>query len=189
MNITPFNRPTRNLLVMLVLLYLFFISGCAVGPIKPQSIVPQNFDINKKQPFTVSLHVEGGREYSPLKIPEISNEALHEALIKAINDSGLFNEIIKNEGDYRLELYIFKVSYPFGGQASEVKIEIGWTLRRNDSSKIIWQNTILTTHTTTTIGKIISIDRVKYYIEMAAKKNLKEGIQQISRLDLQQKND
>jgi len=158
--------------------------GCTSGPINSQEIIPGSYDIANKQPFKVSLHVDGGREFSPLKTPEISNDALLDALHKAIILSDLFDEIVKFGEDYKLDLYIFKVSQPIAGNEMTVRVEIGWTLTHTVSMEIIWQESILTSDAASSSEKFNAISRLKLATGRAAKKNIREGIRQISQLEL-----
>lgn len=170
--------------ISILWLGFLFVSGCTSGLIKSQAIIPASYDIANKNPFTVSLQVEGGREFSPLKIPQISNEALMDALKEAIILSGLFDEIVKFGEDYKLDLYVFKVSQPIAGSVMTVRVEIGWTLSRADSMETVWQESILTSDTASLNEKFNVNSRLKLATERAAKKNIRQGIRQISRLDL-----
>ena len=75
MNKTFFGKALAKTSVFILWLASLIVLGCTSGPIKSQAIIPDSYDIANKQPFKVSLHVDGGREFSPLKIPQISNEA------------------------------------------------------------------------------------------------------------------
>ena len=184
MNKTFFGTAFSKASVSILVLAFLILFGCTSGPIKSQAIIPDSYDIAKKQPFTVSLHVDGGREFSPLQIPQISNEALLDALNKAIILSGLFNEIVKYGEDYKLDLYIFKVSQPLAGSVMTVRVEIGWTLTRKASSEIVWQQSILTSDTASSSESLNANNRLRLATERAAKLNIREGIKQISKLEL-----
>lgn len=170
--------------VSILWLAYLIVLGCTSGPIKSQAIIPGSYDIANKQPFTVSLHIDGGREFSPLKIPQISNEALLDALQEAITLSDLFDEIVKFGEDYKLDLYIFKVSQPIAGNEMTVRVEIGWTLTHTASMEIVWQESILTSDTSSSNEKLNVNSRLKLATERAARKNIREGIRQISQLEL-----
>jgi hypothetical protein len=163
---------------------LLLVAGCTSGPIKSQAIVPASYDIANKHPFTVSLEVDGGREFSPLKIPQISNEALMDALKEAIILSDLFDKILTIGEDYKLNLRIFKVSQPIAGSVMTVRVEIGWTLSRTASQKTVWQESILTSDTSTSDEEFNAQNRLKLATERAAKKNIREGMKRISQLEL-----
>ena len=184
MNKTFFGMVLAKTSVSILWLAFLIVSGCTSGPIKSQSIIPASYDIANKQPFTVSLHVDGGREFSPLKIPQISNEALMDALHEAIILSDLFDEIVKLGEDYKLNISIFKVSQPIAGSVTTVRVEIGWTLIRAASMEIVWQESILTSDTSSSDEEFNINNRIKLATERAAKKNIQEGIRQISQLNL-----
>lgn len=184
MNKTFFGIALSKAAASILGLAFLIVLGCTSGPIKSQAIIPESYDIANKQPFTVSLHVDGGREFSPLKIPQISNEALMDALHKAIISSNLFDGIVKSGEDYKLDLYIFKVSQPIAGSVMTVRVEIGWTLTRKASMEIVWQQSILTSDTSSSSEKFNVDSRLRLATERAAKKNIREGIRQISQLQL-----
>ena len=184
MNKAFFGIVSAKTSVFILWLASLIVLGCTSGPIKSQAIIPGSYDIANKQPFKVSLHVDGGREFSPLKIPQISNEALLDALHKAITLSDLFDEIIKFGEDYKLDLFIFKVSQPMAGNQMTVRVEIGWTLTHIASMEIVWQESILTSDTSSSNEKLNANSRLKLATERAAKKNIQEGIRRISQLDL-----
>ena len=184
MNKTFFGKALAKTSVSILWLAFLIVLGCASGPIKSQAIIPDSYDIENKQPFTVSLHVDGGRELSPLKIPQISNEVLMDALHESITLSDLFDEIIKFGEDYKLDLFIFKVSQPMAGNEMTVRVEIGWTLTHTASMEIVWQESILTSDTASSDEEFNANNRIRLATERAAKKNIREGIRQISQLEL-----
>jgi hypothetical protein len=107
-------------------------------------------------------------------------DALHEAIIQ----SNLFEEIVKLGEDFKLDLNIFKVSQPIAGSVMTVRVEIGWTLTRTASMEIVWQESILTSDTSSSNESLNANSRVKIATERAATKNIREGISKISQLEL-----
>ena len=184
MNKSYFNTTITKTSVSILWIASLIVFGCTSGPIKSQAIIPEVYDIANKQPYTVSLHIDGGREFSLLKIPQISNETLMDALREAIIQSNLFDEIVEFGEDYKLDLYIFKVSQPIAGSVMTVRVEIGWTLIRRASMDIVWQKSILSSDTSSSDEALNANNRIKLATERAAKKNIREGIRQISQLNL-----
>jgi len=70
------------------------------------------------------------------------------------------------------------------GNQMTVRVEIGWTLTHTASMEIVWQESILTSDTSSSNEKLNANSRLKLATERAAKKNIREGIRQISLLDL-----
>ena len=184
MNKTTLRISLAKIFASILLLPYLIVLGCTSGSIKSQAIIPDSYDITYKHSSAVSLHVDGGREFSPLKIPQISNEVLMETLHQAIIVSDLFDEILKSGEDYKLDLYIFKVSQPIAGSKMTVRVEIGWTLTRTASMEIVWQESILTSDTASSDEEFNANNRIRLATERAAKKNIREGIRQISQLEL-----
>lgn len=184
MNKTSLRISLAKIFTSILLFAIHTVWGCTSGPIKSQELIPGNYDMANKHPFTVSLHVDGGREFSPLKTPQISNEALMQALHQAIISADLFNEILESGEDYKLNLYIFKVTHPLAGSVMTARVEIGWTLTRRASMQIVWQESILTSDSASSDEVLNANSRLKMAIEKAARKNIQEGIRQISQLGL-----
>lgn len=145
--------------------------------------MPDSIHVVKQHSGTIALKVEGGREKSPVQIPQISNETLLEALRTSILQSKLFADIAPTGQDYDLDLYIVRTSQPLAGNDMTVDVEIAWTLRRSASHDIIWRESITTSNTVTRVEEGNALNRVVAATNRAAKQNINEGILRISQLE------
>lgn len=63
----------------------------------------------------------------------------------------------KDGGDHQLAVQIYNLHYPMFGVSMTSKIEIGWTLKRADTSAVVWQEMITTEHTTGGTGAFVGV--------------------------------
>jgi ABC-type uncharacterized transport system auxiliary subunit len=129
---------------------------------------------------SVSLKVDGGREKNPMGVPKISNESLLEAPTQSIEKSGLFSSVRDGDSDYRLELYVVKVSQPYVGTDMTVSVEIAWTLKNGKTNEIMWRKSLKTSDTATPSEKGAGISRLALATQRTARKNIEQGIKMLS---------
>ncbi len=162
------------------------LGGCA-SPATPAGIVPTTFDVTARHAASVSVAVTGGRSTGDLDAPQISNEAFAEALTGAIERSGVFSSVADgSRADYRLAVQIFRVQPPLMGFAMRANMEVGWTLLKTATNKMLWQQSIASDFTATTSDAIVGATRSRMAVEGAARENIKQGVAALSRLPLEQ---
>lgn len=166
------------------IIVLFALGGCAT-PASHESMIPTNFDIVKKHSATVNVATSGGRETESIGKSQISDEALAKALTEAITKSQTFSKVVQgNEANYLLTVSIFSVEQPSFGLSYLVKMEVGWTLKQADTSKIVWQEAIKSEHMATPGDAFAAVKRLRLATEGAAKNNIEQGLAKISKLAL-----
>lgn len=163
---------------------LLALGGCAT-PASHQSMIPADFDVVRKHPATVNVTTSGGRETEAIGKSQISNETLAKALTEAITKSQTFSRVVQGNGaDYLLTVSIFSVEQPSFGLSYLVKMEVGWTLKRADTDKIVWQEAIKSEHTATPGDAFAAVKRLRLATEGAARNNIAQGLAKISKLSL-----
>jgi hypothetical protein len=173
----------RNLGVSL-LAAAVLLAGCAT-PTSQEAMVPTAISTVKKHPQTVTVEVSGGQETSAIGKTQVSNDALAKALTQAIEGSKAFSKVVKGTGgDYLLTVNIFSIDQPNFGLSFTVKMEAGWTLKRANDGAVVWQESIKSEHTATTSDAFVGVTRLKMATEGAAKNNVAQGLEKVSKLTL-----
>lgn len=158
-------------------------AGCATQA-QQQSMVAADFTAAKKHAETVSVSVSGGQETSALGKSQISNESFAQALAESINRSQAFSKVLPAPGGtYLLSVQIFSVDQPSFGATFTVKMEAGWTLKRADSGKTVWQQAIQSEHSVSVGEAFVGTERLRLANEGAARKNIAAGLAKITQLD------
>ncbi len=167
-----------------IALFSGLLVGCA-SPATPAGMVPTGFDVVTRHAASVSVGVTGGRSTGDLDAPQISNEALAEALTAAIKSSGVFSSVADDtHADYRLEIRIFRVQSPIIGFTMRANMEVGWTLLQTSTNTVLWKESIASDYTATTSDAISGAARSRMAVEGAAREIIKKGIAALSRLPL-----
>jgi hypothetical protein len=180
----------RILVVMGIVLTAvsLLMTGCA-SPATVQGMQPQSLALQalqNKHPFSVSVQAAGGEETNPLWTSEISNEAFAQAIREGIAESGLFRSVITaGDGDYLLEVSIVNVDKPVAGFDMTVNMAASWKLTHVATRKIVFQDVIYKSYTATVGNAFAGIKRLRLAQEGAARENIQEGLNRISRLKLQ----
>jgi len=161
-----------------------FAAGCA-SPAKPEAMVPKQFNIAHKHPYSTSLAVTGGRKTNPLWKSDISSEAFAQAVADSIKQSGVFSSVInQGDSDYRLDVTLVKVITPNFGFDLTVTAVTEWRLTQVASGKLVSEEYISTPFTATVGDAFAAIARIRVANEGAARENIKEGIRRLSELQL-----
>jgi hypothetical protein len=172
------------LTVICVVIVVGGTSGCA-SPAKSTGMTVNDAQIQKHHARSVKISVEGGSSSDPLGFPPVSNEAFAEAVANSIVGSKLFSEVKKGDGgDYLLNIHIFSIEQQPIGFNMTTHMEVGWDLVNAVTGKQVMHKTISSSYTATVGKAFAAVTRVRLATEGAAGKNIKEGIQEISKLDL-----
>ena len=166
------------------LLVVLALGGCA-SPASYQGMVPPDFQAAKKHAATVKVAATGGRETQALGKSQISDADFAKALAEAITESRTFSKVVHDSGaDYLLTVSIISIEQPSFGLSFQVKMEAGWTLKRVETDKVVWQESIVSEHTATPGDAFAAVKRLRLATEGAAKNNIAEGLSRISKLSL-----
>ena len=159
-------------------------SGCA-SPAKSTGMTVNDAQIQKQHPHSVKVLVGGGSVANPVGFSVVSNEAFAEAVTNSILETKLFSEVNKNDGsDYLLNINIFSIEQQPIGFNLTSRMEVGWNLVNTATGKQVMRKAINSSYTATMGEALVGVTRMRFATEGAAKKNIKEGLQEISKLDL-----
>lgn len=160
------------------------LGGCAT-PAATKAMIPETAVVEGTHPYSVSVDVTGGRATEPTGTPQISNDSFAEAITETLKKAKTFAKVIDDDlGNYGLEVIIFNVHQPASEGAASVTLETGWTLTNRLSGEVVWQKAIRSTYTAAADSHITYIGRLKRATEGAAKDTIKQGVTEITRLDL-----
>lgn len=171
----------RRLCVLPAVLALAALTGCA-SQITHQDMTPAPVKLAKQHAKSVSvtaLPPSSGNLPSAATTTE-----LRTALSEAIAASQAFANVKPEGGDYQLTVQIFNASHPAFGISFTSKVEMGWTLKRADTGAVVWQESIVSEHTTGGTESFSGAERAKMSIVGAIKKNIGTGLTRVASLSL-----
>jgi len=175
--------PGSRRLILLILASLA-VAGCA-SPVTHQMMVPTDLVTTKTHPETVSVAVNGGNKTDEMGKSQISNEEFALALQEAITRSKIFSRIEPGpSAQYLLTAQIISLDQPTFGFSFTVKLEVGWTLKRADTGKIVWRESIRSEFTAGAGDAFAGVTRLRIATEGAARANIASGLGKISQLEL-----
>jgi len=172
--------------ILITICLLILMAGCDTNSSR---MVPTSFEVINKHQCTVSINkITGGRKsnlLNPFETPQIPNSAFVEALSNALAKSGVFRAVIKGNGaDYLLDVTILSYSQPLIGFGFDIDMKTKWELTDAKTFLSIWSNTFETTYNGKLFEAFIAVERLQKAKEGAARVNIKEGIRQLSLLNL-----
>jgi len=163
------------------------ISGCATSsPAHPAGMTEQDLRVQRSHPYSIRVEARGGQATDPKGPSQISNEAFAQALADSIRDSGLFARVISGEApDYLLRVAIVNLDQPpKQGFSMTVQMETTWTLVKTDHGDPVWADSIRSSYTASAISSRKAVTRMRLATEGAARANIRQGMEKISRLEL-----
>lgn len=165
---------------------LALVVGCATGA-KPEAMTLGAVNVQNTHEGSATVQVTGGGETNPMWFSGISSEAFQTALIDSMRVSGIFAQIA-TEGDsgYRLDVKLVRLIQPMMGFNMTVTAVTEWRLTRVETDKLVMEEFISTPYTATVGAAFAGIKRLRLANEGAARENIQEGIQRISRVNLDQ---
>ncbi len=174
------NSSCKNVLLILYGLILF-VCGCAA---RVNKMIPANFDISNKIPYTVRVEgAVGGKETQLRQDSLISSSAFTQALTESILKAGVFKGVVRGEGaDYLLNVVILDYNQPWLGIDFNINVETSWTLFKSGQANPIWSDTITTSYKTTLWKALFAAERLQKANEGAVRANIREGIKHLSNI-------
>jgi hypothetical protein len=158
------------------------LTGCA-SQITHQDMTPAPVQLAKHHKQSVSLTALPPASGDAANA-QATMEELRIALSNAISASQAFSAVKVEGGDYQLTVQVFNESHPAFGISFTSKVEMGWTLKRTDTGKVVWQESITSEHTTGGTEAFSGAERAKMSITGAIKKNISTGLSRIGNLPL-----
>ncbi len=163
------------------------IAGCATSsPASPAGMAPQDLRVQRPHPHSIRVEVRGGRATDPKGPSQISNRALTRSIVDSIKASRVFTRVVAGAGaEYLLRVDIVELEQsPRTGFSMTARMEARWTLLRPDTGKPVWAETIHSSYTASAISSRKAVTRMRLATEGAAKENIRQGIERISRMEL-----
>jgi hypothetical protein len=158
--------------------------GCAT-PAGEKGMVVEYMPEMKKNPFTVSVIVQGGSETGTSDLPNISNEDFAKAIEESIIIYGPFSKVSDvQQSNYELRVMIVDLSRPIYGYVNTVEMEAAWSLMHLTSHSMVMQRSIKSSGTAYPGDRLIAVKRIGVAVERAAEENIRKGLIDISKLDL-----
>lgn len=172
-----------SVMILACLSGVLVTSGCAA---QASRMVPADFEVVKKHPFSVSVGESvGGRETNPLWSSQISDSAFTEALNNALVESGVFQAVVKGEdADYHLDVTILFYDQPWVGMDFDVRMKTKWELTDLKTLAAVWSDTFETTYRAKLSDALVAAERLQKANEGAVRANIREGIRRLSILSL-----
>lgn len=172
------------LAALLLIVLLALTAGCASG-VRPSAMVPQDFSVAVQSSRSVHASVSGADETDPMWGSQLSSSAFHEALVAAIQRSGVFATVVSGpEADYQLRVRLVDLDQPFAGFNMTVGLTCKWTLVNEATGDSVMEATITSEHTAKVGDSLVGVKRLRIAREGAARENIREGIERVSRLTL-----
>lgn len=170
--------------VLALLAWTGLLGGCAT-PAVSEAMIPETISVEMTHPYSVNVEVTGGRATEPTGTPQIANDAFDKAITETLIKAETFAKVQDDKaGNYELSVIIFNVQHPSFGARASVTMETGWTLTNRLTGKIVWQKALRSTYTASSDSDVTFVGRLKKATEGAAKDNIKQGVTEISRLNL-----
>lgn len=159
------------------------VSGCAIAPSTPASLVPATVEPGARHMQTVSVAVSGVSSHTTAQ-RHLSDESVAEAIATAIDKNKTFSQVIKGgTGNLRLTVALLNADYPAMGLNFTVKNEMIWELKRADGSSV-WKEAIKSEGSATTSEAFAGVERIRLAAERAVSNNIAQGLGKLAKLKL-----
>jgi hypothetical protein len=146
-------------------------------------MLPPEVEIANRFERSVAISVLGGVEPTFGSLEEVPTDLFEGALREAILAHGPFSAVgAESDADYLLEVTVFPMLNSVGGGlALEQTLTTNWRLSRPQEGLVLLQEQVETSHES---GALSGAVRMVRTTEGASRKNIKAGLELLSRLDL-----
>lgn len=173
-------KQCKALLVILTLL----VTGCTFSA-KPDGMIVSLSGPTHQSTSSVAIVVSEATSMTALKAVKIFDEDFSEALRQSVEKTGLFVKAVAgSQASYALNVFFVQVYEQIFGLDMTASVDVTYTLAGTAPKKVLWEKTIHTEHTATFSDAVISINRLQIAVEGAARRNIEQAIQEISKLAL-----
>lgn len=160
------------------------LSGCASSANR-EGMTVQNVQSFKKFDRTVAVKTGGGSETGAMDSSNITDADLKAAIEDSITQSKVFKSVIQGkDSDYELAVSIVQLDKPVFGLSFTVNMEAAWVLSKQSDRSVVMKKSVKSSHTATFSDSAVGVTRLRLAVEGAAKKNIEQGLQEISGLSL-----
>lgn len=171
--------------LLLGLGFLCTLAGCG-GTAQHASMTsePGTIAIAHRHAVSVRVVTLGGNETAGGGQSWIDDAELKQAVESSIRQSGLFSGVVDSGEDFLLTVTVINANRPVVGFSVTVGLELGWALERVKDHNVVWREALKTEHTAPMGAGFAFETRVRLALENAAKKNISQGLERISALNL-----
>lgn len=162
------------------------IGGCSMAA-RPGEMVSNAYQVERRHPGSVSLKVTGASSASSWGpgSTKISDEAFTRALTDAVGRSQLFQRVVTSgPADYALHVQMQRLDPANLGATTEMHFVTLWKLTDGSTGRLLWEDVIATIGTVRYWDAPNAFTRTKLAMELAGKKAIERGTEEVSRLDL-----
>lgn len=165
----------------LQLLLMSALLGAGCTTVASPLLVPQALAVEGDIGGSVSITAAGSAKRAYIMRPLVPAEAIEEALTAAVQAAGLFDEVVPAGGDRQLKVTIERLDEPEIGIDQTCTVTLAWRLSTGDRARTLWEQRITTTRTVNSLDELDSEARGQLAIEGAIRRNLRQGIERLSR--------
>jgi len=174
----------RHAAAFMILIIAAVVSGCASAA-KPEAMIASLTDPVHTSESDVVVSAIGGSETSAFATSQISNEDFGQAIRASFERAKLCRKVLSDgQAKYRLDALIVQVNQPMFGGTFTVSMEVNYTLARMPKD-IVWQKEISSKYAVSISEAFIGVTRLRLATEGAARKNIQQAIEEISKLQLE----
>lgn len=168
----------------LLILLALVCTGCPLS-VKSEAMIPLVPMAVHKSTSDIAIAVLGATDISAPKPIHISDEDFAQSLRESFEKSGLFRKVVTDpQAAYQLQAVFVQMYEQIFGLDMTASMEVNYTLASTTPKKVLWKKGITSTQTTAFGESVISITRLRLATEGAARRNIEQAIQEISKLGL-----
>ena len=169
----------------LLILLALVCTGCPLS-VKSEAMIPLVPMAVHKSTSDIAIAVLGATDVSAPKPIRISDEDFAQSLRESFEKSGLFRKVVTDtQAAHQLQAVFVQLDEQIFGLDMTASMEVNYTLASTSPKKVLWEKGISTTHTAAFGESLISITRLQLATEGAARRNIEQAIQEISKLKLE----
>lgn len=161
--------------ILLAFILVLFFTGCGVKHTTFNELTP-NFSPQNRFDNSVELYVNGLSMSEPIFYAE-----LEKAITNSIQNSRIFTNVTKSNGDYKLNAFVVNVYLPPFAITFDSNVEIAWSLKHKD--RVVFRRSYIT-NSMQTRDSFMGADRALSARNVAIRENIKLALYDISKLKL-----
>ena len=168
-----------------LLLGAVLLAGCA-SPAQPEKMMVNTVVHTGAPHSAVSVQVTGGHETNPMWASQIAGKDFQTALVESLRKSGIFESVgVGVNAPYKLNVRLDSLEQPLFGFDITVSLRTDWSLSKSQDDSVLWQQPEYSSYKATVGDAFAGIKRLRLANEGAARKNIEQGLTQLSNLKLE----
>lgn len=169
----------------LLILLALVCTGCPAA-IKSEAMIPLAPMSAHKSTAAIAIAVLGATDISAPKPIRISDEDFAQSIRESFERSGLFRKSVAGtQAAYQLQAVFVQFDHALPGLEVQASMEVNYTLASTTPKKVLWERGIFTTHAVGYGESLMPMTRLQLATEGAARRNIEQAIQEISKLKLE----